>query len=73
MSTIVTSTGLGSLWATSGDRSQTATTAAPVVPTFSGEKELYLLEILGGIFIFFNHQNLFFGTLLEFSGFFNGK
>ncbi|CAK9201829.1 unnamed protein product [Sphagnum troendelagicum] len=35
MSTLVTSTGLGSLWATSGDRSQTATIAAPVVPTFS--------------------------------------
>jgi hypothetical protein len=52
MSTVVTRTVLGSLWATSGDRSQTATTAAPVVPTFSGEKELYILEILGGNLFF---------------------
>jgi hypothetical protein len=70
---MVTSTGLGSLWATSGDRSQTATIAAPVVPTFSGEKELYLLEILGGSYLFFNQRKCFFLTLLEFSGFFNGK
>jgi len=73
MSTVVTSTGLGSLWATSGDRSQTATTAAPVVPTFSGEKELNLLEILGGNYFFFNQRKPFFWTLLEFSEFFNGK
>jgi hypothetical protein len=69
---MVTSTGLGSMWATSGDRSQTATIAAPVIPTFSGEKELYLLEILGGNLFIFNEQKLFFWTL-EFSGFFNGK
>jgi hypothetical protein len=70
MSTLVTSTGLGSLWATSGDRSQTATIAAPVVPTFSGEKELYLLEILGGNLFIFNQQKLlFFGHFLSFQGF----
>jgi hypothetical protein len=61
------------VWATSGDRSQTATTAAPVVPTFSGEKELNLLEILGGNYFFFNQRKPFFWTLLEFSEFFNGK
>jgi hypothetical protein len=70
---MVTSTGLGSMWATSADRSQTATIAAPVIPTFSGEKELYLLEILGGNLFIFNEKKLFFWTLLEFSGFFNGK
>jgi hypothetical protein len=73
MSTVVTSTGLGSLWATSGDRSQTATTAAPVVPTFSGEKELCLLEILGGNYLLFNQQKFFFGHFLSFQGFSNGK
>jgi hypothetical protein len=69
MSTVVTSTGLGSLWGTSGDRSQTATTAVPVVPTFSGEKELYLLEILGGKKNFKSAKEFFLGHFLSFQGF----